>query len=63
MKGLLKPETRRISDLLQGVNDAEFVLPRFQRSFVWTKNQVVELLNSIYDQIPIGVFYCGIQIN
>jgi len=56
MKGLLKPETIRVSDLLKSVADAEFVLPRFQRDFVWNKNQVVELLNSIYEQIPIGIF-------
>src|SRR3989344_6826491 len=56
MKGLLKPETIRVSDLLKSVADAEFVLPRFQRDVVWNKNQVVELLNSIYEQIPIGIF-------
>lgn len=56
MKGLLKPETKRISDLLKSVAEAELVLPRFQREFVWNKNQVVELLNSIYEQIPIGIF-------
>jgi len=56
MKGLLKPETIRVSDLLKSVVEAEFVLPRFQREFVWNKNQVIELLNSIYEQIPIGIF-------
>src|SRR3989344_2227031 len=56
MKGLLKPETIRVSDLLKSVAEAEFVLPRFQREFVWAKNQVIELLNSIYEQIPIGIF-------
>jgi len=56
MKGLLKPETIRISDLLKSVSEAEFVLPRFQREFVWNKNQVIELLNSIYEQIPMGIF-------
>lgn len=56
MKGLLKPDTIRISDMLKSVAEAEFVLPRFQREFVWNKNQVIELLNSIYEQIPIGIF-------
>lgn len=56
MKGLLKPDTMRISEIIKSVSDAEFVLPRFQRDFIWTKNQVIELLNSIYEQIPIGVF-------
>jgi len=53
---MLKPDTIRISDLIKSVSEAEFVLPRFQRDFVWTKNQVIELLNSIYEQIPIGIF-------
>src|SRR3989338_2417033 len=56
MRGLLKPETIRISNLLKLVVEAELVLPRFQRNFVWSKNQVIELLNSIYEQIPIGIF-------
>lgn len=56
MKGLLKPETKRVSALLKSVMEAEFVLPHFQRKFIWTVKQVVELLNSIYEQIPIGVF-------
>jgi len=56
MKGLLKPETIRISNLLRAVSEAEFVLPRFQRDFIWNINQVVDLLNSIYEQIPIGIF-------
>lgn len=56
MRGLIKPDTIRISDLLKCVSDAEYVLPRFQRGFVWTSKQVVELLDSIYEQIPIGVF-------
>ncbi len=56
MKGLLKPDTIRISDLLKSVAEADLVLPRFQREFIWTKNQVVDLLNSIYEQIPMGIF-------
>jgi len=56
MRGLIKPETIRVSDLLKCVSEAEYVLPRFQRGFVWTSKQVVELLDSIYEQIPIGIF-------
>ena len=56
MNGLLKPDTIRISDLLKSVVSADFVLPRFQRDFTWNVSQVIDLLNSIYEQIPIGVF-------
>lgn len=56
MRGIIKPDTIRVLDLLKCVSDAEYVLPRFQRGFVWTPKQVVELLDSIYEQIPIGIF-------
>lgn len=32
-------------------------IPRFQRSFIWQRNKVVKLLNSIYAQFPIGSFF------
>lgn len=57
MRGLIKPDTIRVPDLLKCVSEAEYVLPRFQRGFVWTSKQVVELLDSIYEQIPIGIFF------
>lgn len=56
MRGLIKPDTIRVSDLLKCVSDAEYVLPRFQRGFEWVPKQIVELLDSIYEQIPIGIF-------
>ena len=57
MRGLIKPDTIRVSDLLKCVSDAEYVLPRFQRRFEWLPKQIVELLDSIYEQIPNIIFY------
>ena len=32
-------------------------IPRFQRAYVWERNKIVNLLNSIYKQYPIGSFF------
>ncbi len=32
-------------------------IPGFQRDYIWEKNKVVKLLNSIYNQYPIGSFF------
>lgn len=32
-------------------------IPRFQRAYVWERSKIVSLLNSIYNQYPIGSFF------
>ena len=32
-------------------------IPRFQRAYVWERSKIVSLLNSIYQQYPIGSFF------
>ena len=32
-------------------------IPRFQRAYVWERSKIVALLNSIYQQYPIGSFF------
>lgn len=32
-------------------------IPRFQRAYVWERSKIVKLLNSIYNQYPIGSFF------
>ena len=32
-------------------------IPRFQRAYVWERAKIVKLLNSIYNQYPIGSFF------
>jgi hypothetical protein len=36
------------------VESSEIVLPEFQREFVWKKNQAKSLVNSLYNDFPIG---------
>ncbi|GAA0120668.1 GmrSD restriction endonuclease domain-containing protein [Clostridium perfringens] len=49
-----KPEVERIEVLVRLVKDGHIKLPRFQRPFVWTKQNILELMDSIYKGYPIG---------
>jgi Protein of unknown function DUF262 len=49
-----EPRLVRLSKLLQEIKDGEIHVPRFQRPFVWTDNQRLELLQSVYLGYPIG---------
>jgi len=44
-----------ISELLAKLRDGEYLIPQFQRDFVWSPADVVALLNSIIDARPIGM--------
>ena len=45
---------QRLLDQLQAGN---IKIPRFQRDYIWEKSKVVKLLNSIYNQYPIGSLF------
>ncbi|MBF6128889.1 GmrSD restriction endonuclease domain-containing protein [Nocardia brasiliensis] len=49
-----KPTSERVLNLAGRVLSGDIVLPEFQRPFVWKRNQVLELLDSIYRNFPIG---------
>lgn len=44
----------KIIDLIQKIQNNEFVLPEIQREFVWDLNRIAELWDSIYHGYPIG---------
>jgi hypothetical protein len=46
-----------ISDLVQRFDSGEIRLPLMQRDYVWKPKKVVELLDSLYRDWPIGSFY------
>jgi Protein of unknown function DUF262 len=50
----LRPEIMFIFDLVGQLVDGRIRIPRFQRPFVWRRQQMVDLLDSIYSQYPIG---------
>lgn len=49
-----KPTSERIEQLAQRVLVGDIILPEFQRPFVWKRKQILELLDSIYRNYPIG---------
>src|ERR1700722_19317363 len=51
-----RPLPEKITALAGDVLDGAIRLPKFQRDFVWTRQQVLDLLDSIARGYPIGSF-------
>lgn len=49
-----RPTSERIVQLAARVLQGDIILPEFQRPFVWQRKQILELLDSIYKNYPIG---------
>lgn len=49
-----RPEVLHLPTLLRRVEAGEIRVPDFQRKYVWTEKQVIELLESVYRGYPIG---------
>lgn len=49
-----QPTVQRIALLAQRVLAGDILLPKFQRDFVWTRQQVLDLLDSVARNYPIG---------
>ncbi|PRY61951.1 DUF262 domain-containing protein [Glycomyces artemisiae] len=49
-----KPSAERIVQLAQRVLTGDILLPRFQRNFVWSRKQIIDLLDSVARNYPIG---------
>ncbi len=49
-----RPTVERISQLAQRVLTGDILLPKFQRDFVWPRDKVLGLLDSIARNYPIG---------
>jgi hypothetical protein len=58
MKNMKKPELNtnplKIDKLINRIEDGEIKIPAFQRGYVWKQNQVIELLESLLKQYPVG---------
>ena len=50
----VKPETMRFDQLMLNIRDGKIRIPNFQRDFVWEQDQIISLLDSIYNHYPIG---------
>ena len=51
-----KPIARNHADLIRDIEKGECQLPRFQRDFVWSKEQAAALIDSLIKGFPIGAF-------
>ena len=47
-------EVRTIQDLLSQISRSEILLPEFQRGYVWSRDQVRALMQSLYRRHPTG---------
>jgi hypothetical protein len=51
---ITKPEIVSVSDLLDSVMNGEFRVPRFQRPYVWSPDDMIRLYDSVLKGYPIG---------
>lgn len=49
-----KPSVDRIDELASRIINGDILLPKFQRDFVWEREQILELLDSVMKNYPIG---------
>jgi hypothetical protein len=49
-----KPTPERILQLANRVLVGDIILPEFQRPFVWKRRQILDLMDSVYRNYPIG---------
>lgn len=45
---------QRLASLLDDVTRGNIKIPAFQRDFVWTDEQILGLIDSIYSGYPVG---------
>lgn len=50
-----------IPEVLKLLEDGKWQIPKFQREFIWTQNQVFELLHSVFRPRPIGLITTWVQ--
>jgi hypothetical protein len=49
-----EPTVDRIDELANRILHGDILLPKFRRDFVWEKHQIIDLLDSIANNYPIG---------
>lgn len=55
---MLQPEnqSKKYQHLFTGIDSGQIKIPKFQRDFVWNKEQTAKLIDSIIKGFPIGTF-------
>src|SRR5674536_290424 len=54
IKHATKPDVERIYRLVDRIDTGDIKIPKFQRGFIWTDDQILYILESIYNGYPIG---------
>ena len=49
-----QPAVERIDSLARRILAGDILLPKFQRDFIWTRGQILDLLDSVVRNYPIG---------
>jgi uncharacterized protein with ParB-like and HNH nuclease domain len=49
-----KPAIERVEVLASRILQSDILLPKFQRDFVWERPQIIDLMDSIAKNYPIG---------
>ena len=52
--GEIQPAAIKIDRIVERIREGDIKIPAFQRGFVWNQEQIIELLDSIYHNYPIG---------
>jgi hypothetical protein len=52
--GEIQPSALKIDRLLSRIAEGDIKIPAFQRGFVWNQEQIIELLDSLYHNYPVG---------
>ena len=47
---------KSFKDIINDIDNGRLKLPPFQRGYVWNSEQIIDLLDSIYNYYPIGSF-------
>jgi hypothetical protein len=50
----LQPNAVKLDKLIARIESGDIKIPAFQRGFVWTQEQVIDLLDSLYRNYPVG---------
>jgi uncharacterized protein with ParB-like and HNH nuclease domain len=50
----IAPSAPKIDRIISRIEEGDIKIPAFQRGFVWNQEQVINLLDSIYHDYPIG---------
>lgn len=61
--GKYKIQDYSITEAMQDVKKGEFIIPNFQRDFVWKADKIVDLFKSIKNNYPIGVLTTSSAVN